>query len=112
MPARQLLATGAPYSCSVLRACNGSTERHVLPTAGVQDQTLGLAALGIQGTALTSLTSKEEAAAIYKRLDAPDGDIRLLYGAPPCQRPRVPMGQSHLVHRSKVLEASRDLPTF
>lgn len=47
-----------------------------------QDQTLGLAALGVQGTALTSLTSKEEAAAIYKRLDDPHGDIRLLYGAP------------------------------
>ena len=49
---------------------------------GEQDQTLGLTALGIQGAALTSLTSKDEAAAIYRRLDAPDGNIRLLYGAP------------------------------
>lgn len=49
---------------------------------GPQDQTLGLIALGIQGTALTSLTSKDEVAAIYKRLNDPDGDIRLLYGAP------------------------------
>lgn len=47
----------------------------------MQDQTLGLAALGIQGTKLTSLTDKDEASAIYKRLDAPDGDICLLYGA-------------------------------
>jgi hypothetical protein len=54
-----------------------------------QDQTLGLAALGIQGTALTSLTSKDEAAAIYKRLDDPQGNIRLLYGALPGQHPVI-----------------------
>lgn len=54
-------------------------------SAVAQDQTLGLKALGIGATALTSLTSKEGVAEVYKQMDdthirlGPDG-MRLLYG--------------------------------
>lgn len=77
----------ALHYAHLLPACGGPASTPCLVWMSVsgcmQDQTLGLAALGIQGTALTSLTDKDEAAAIYKRLDDPKGDICLLYGAPP-----------------------------
>lgn len=36
--------------------------------------------MGVEGVALTSLSSKEDIATIYKRLEDPQGGIRLLYG--------------------------------
>jgi len=42
-------------------------------------QVLGLQAIGVPALALTSLTSKEDQNAAYKRLDT-DLDIRLVYG--------------------------------
>lgn len=44
-------------------------------------QVLGLQDIGIPALALTSLTSKEDQNAAYKRLDS-DLDIRLVYGDP------------------------------
>ena len=42
-------------------------------------QVLGLQGIGVPALALTSLTSKEDQSAAYKRMDT-DLDIRLVYG--------------------------------
>ncbi len=46
-------------------------------------QVLGLQEIGVPALALTSLTSKEDQNAAYKRLDT-DLDIRLVYGKTSC----------------------------
>lgn len=49
-------------------------------------QVLALEAVGVPTLALTSLTSKEDLNAAYKRLDT-DLDIRLVYGEPGQHKP-------------------------
>jgi ATP-dependent DNA helicase Q1 len=48
----------------------------------IQDQVLGMEALGVHAAALTSLTSKEDAAAISKQVDDASSGLRLLYVTP------------------------------
>lgn len=45
-------------------------------------QVMGLAALGIPGYMLTSITSKEDEKSIYKALEKGDGDLKILYVTP------------------------------
>ncbi|XP_034709082.1 ATP-dependent DNA helicase Q-like 2 isoform X2 [Vitis riparia] len=48
----------------------------------IQDQVMGLAALGIPAYMLTSTTSKEDEKFIYKALEKGDGDLKILYVTP------------------------------
>ncbi|XP_024030043.1 mediator of RNA polymerase II transcription subunit 34 isoform X1 [Morus notabilis] len=48
----------------------------------IQDQVMGLAALGISANMLTSTTSKDEEKFIYKALEKGDGDLKILYVTP------------------------------
>ncbi|XP_034216540.1 ATP-dependent DNA helicase Q-like 2 isoform X1 [Prunus dulcis] len=48
----------------------------------IQDQVMGLAALGIPAHMLTSTTSKEEEKLIYKALEKGEGDLKILYVTP------------------------------
>ncbi|KAM6550420.1 hypothetical protein CsatB_000228 [Cannabis sativa] len=48
----------------------------------IQDQVMGLAALGISANMLTSTTSKEEEKFIYKALEKGEGDLKILYVTP------------------------------
>ncbi|KAL5550444.1 hypothetical protein UlMin_000620 [Ulmus minor] len=48
----------------------------------IQDQVMGLAALGIPANMLTSTTSKEEEKFIYKALEKGEGDMKILYVTP------------------------------
>ena len=48
---------------------------------------LGLQGVGVPALALTSLTSKEDLNAAYKRLDSPD--VRLVYGEMEHQCPKA-----------------------
>ncbi|KAL9664806.1 hypothetical protein QQ045_020214 [Rhodiola kirilowii] len=48
----------------------------------IQDQVMGLAALGIPASMLTSTTNKEEEKYIYKALEKGDGDLKILYVTP------------------------------
>ncbi|XP_022158047.1 mediator of RNA polymerase II transcription subunit 34 isoform X2 [Momordica charantia] len=48
----------------------------------IQDQVMGLAALGIPASMLTSATSKEDEKFIYKNLEKGEGNIKILYVTP------------------------------
>ncbi|PWA77511.1 RECQ helicase L2 [Artemisia annua] len=48
----------------------------------IQDQVMGLTALGIPASMLTSTTNKEDEKYIYKALEKGDGDLRVLYVTP------------------------------
>ncbi|XP_062028177.1 ATP-dependent DNA helicase Q-like 2 isoform X1 [Rosa rugosa] len=48
----------------------------------IQDQVMGLEALGIPAHMLTSTTSKEEEKLIYKALEKGEGDLKILYVTP------------------------------
>ncbi|GKB10091.1 RecQ helicase L2, partial [Tanacetum coccineum] len=48
----------------------------------IQDQVMGLTALGIQASMLTSTTNKEDEKYIYKALEKGEGDLRVLYVTP------------------------------
>lgn len=48
----------------------------------IQDQVMGLAALGIPASMLTSTTSKENEKFIYKTLEKGEGDLKILYVTP------------------------------
>ncbi|XP_020584133.1 mediator of RNA polymerase II transcription subunit 34 isoform X2 [Phalaenopsis equestris] len=48
----------------------------------IQDQVMGLMALGIPAYMLTSATSKDDEKFIYKALEKGDGDLRMLYVTP------------------------------
>lgn len=48
----------------------------------IQDQVMGLAALGIPAFMLTSTTSKENEKFIYKALEKGEGDLKILYVTP------------------------------
>ncbi|XP_028793658.1 mediator of RNA polymerase II transcription subunit 34 isoform X2 [Neltuma alba] len=48
----------------------------------IQDQVMGLTALGIPAYMLTSTTSKEDEKFIYKALDKGEGDLKVLYVTP------------------------------
>lgn len=48
----------------------------------IQDQVMGLAALGISASMLTSTTGKEEEKVIYKALEKGEGQLKLLYVTP------------------------------
>lgn len=48
----------------------------------IQDQVMGLAALGISASMLTSATSKEDEKFIYKNLERGEGSIKILYVTP------------------------------
>ncbi|EFJ22718.1 hypothetical protein SELMODRAFT_105080, partial [Selaginella moellendorffii] len=48
----------------------------------IQDQVMGLAALGVSAAMLTSTTSKEEEKEIYRVLEKGDGNLRILYVTP------------------------------
>eukprot|EP00850_Spirogloea_muscicola_P005375 SM000024S07837 [mRNA] locus=s24:828308:834278:+ [translate_table: standard] len=48
----------------------------------IQDQVMGLTALGIAAAMLTSTTTKAEVAAIYSALEKDEGQLRLLYVTP------------------------------
>nr|XP_011465145.1 PREDICTED: mediator of RNA polymerase II transcription subunit 34 isoform X2 [Fragaria vesca subsp. vesca] len=48
----------------------------------IQDQVMGLEALGIPAHMLTSTTSKEEEKIIYKALEKGEGDLKILYVTP------------------------------
>ncbi|KAL9177281.1 hypothetical protein ABFS82_01G048500 [Erythranthe guttata] len=48
----------------------------------IQDQVMGLAALGIQAYMLTSTTSKEDEKFIYKALEKGEGELKILYVTP------------------------------
>ncbi|GFP81573.1 mediator of RNA polymerase ii transcription subunit 34 [Phtheirospermum japonicum] len=48
----------------------------------IQDQVMGLAALGIQAFMLTSTTSKDDEKFIYKALEKGEGELRILYVTP------------------------------
>eukprot|EP00850_Spirogloea_muscicola_P001648 SM000006S19413 [mRNA] locus=s6:620903:626921:+ [translate_table: standard] len=48
----------------------------------IQDQVMGLTALGIAAAMLTSITTKAEMAAIYSALEKGEGQLRLLYVTP------------------------------
>uniref|UniRef100_A0A7N0VDW2 ATP-dependent DNA helicase n=2 Tax=Kalanchoe fedtschenkoi TaxID=63787 RepID=A0A7N0VDW2_KALFE len=48
----------------------------------IQDQVMGLAALGIPASMLTSTTNKEEEKYIYKALEKGDADLKILYVTP------------------------------
>lgn len=48
----------------------------------IQDQVMGLTALGIQAAMLTSVTSKEEEKTIYKSLEKGEGELKILYVTP------------------------------
>ncbi|KAH9320595.1 hypothetical protein KI387_015234, partial [Taxus chinensis] len=48
----------------------------------IQDQVMGLVALGIRASMLTSTTSKEEEKSIYKALEKGEGELRVLYVTP------------------------------
>ncbi|CAA0814930.1 Mediator of RNA polymerase II transcription subunit 34 [Striga hermonthica] len=48
----------------------------------IQDQVMGLAALGIQAFMLTSTTNKEDEKFIYKALEKGEGDLKILYVTP------------------------------
>lgn len=48
----------------------------------IQDQVMGLTALGIPAYMLTSTTSKENEKFIYKTLEKGDGDLKILYVTP------------------------------
>ncbi|KAL3498149.1 hypothetical protein ACH5RR_040881 [Cinchona calisaya] len=48
----------------------------------IQDQVMGLAALGIPAFKLTSTTSKENEKFIYKALEKGDGELKILYVTP------------------------------
>ncbi|PSC67654.1 mediator of RNA polymerase II transcription subunit 34 isoform X1 [Micractinium conductrix] len=48
----------------------------------IQDQVLGLEALGVHAAALTSLTDKDAAASISKQVEDPSSGLRLLYVTP------------------------------
>ncbi|KAG9131573.1 hypothetical protein Leryth_015128 [Lithospermum erythrorhizon] len=48
----------------------------------IQDQVMGLAALGISAFMLTSTTSKEDEKFIYKALEKGEGELRILYVTP------------------------------
>ncbi|XP_057821412.1 ATP-dependent DNA helicase Q-like 2 isoform X2 [Cryptomeria japonica] len=48
----------------------------------IQDQVMGLVALGIPASMLTSTTSKEEEKSIYKVLEKGEGELRVLYVTP------------------------------
>ncbi|XP_008460415.2 ATP-dependent DNA helicase Q-like 2 isoform X2 [Cucumis melo] len=48
----------------------------------IQDQVMGLAALGISASMLTSATSKEDEKFIYKNLEKGEGSMKILYVTP------------------------------
>jgi len=48
----------------------------------IQDQVMGLTALGIAASMLTSATTKDEEKSIYKALEKGEGDLRILYVTP------------------------------
>ncbi|GER39806.1 ATP-dependent DNA helicase RecQ family protein [Striga asiatica] len=48
----------------------------------IQDQVMGLAALGIQAFMLTSTTNKEDEKFIYKALEKGEGNLKILYVTP------------------------------
>ncbi|XP_070671390.1 ATP-dependent DNA helicase Q-like 2 isoform X4 [Malus domestica] len=48
----------------------------------IQDQVMGLSALGIPAHMLTSTTNKEEEKSIYKTLEKGEGDLKILYVTP------------------------------
>ncbi|KAL3818387.1 hypothetical protein ACJIZ3_004292 [Penstemon smallii] len=48
----------------------------------IQDQVMGLAALGIRAFMLTSTTNKEEEKFIYKALEKGEGELKILYVTP------------------------------
>ncbi|KAJ9537359.1 hypothetical protein OSB04_030092 [Centaurea solstitialis] len=48
----------------------------------IQDQVMGLTALGIPASMLTSTTSKEDEKYIYKALEKGEGDLKVLYVTP------------------------------
>ncbi|PON51591.1 DNA helicase, ATP-dependent [Parasponia andersonii] len=48
----------------------------------IQDQVMGLAALGISANMLTSTTSKDEEKFVYKALEKGEGDLKILYVTP------------------------------
>ncbi|KAJ8774262.1 hypothetical protein K2173_009693 [Erythroxylum novogranatense] len=48
----------------------------------IQDQVMGLAALGIPACMLTSTTSKENEKFIYKNLEKGEGELKMLYATP------------------------------
>ncbi|XP_031738250.1 mediator of RNA polymerase II transcription subunit 34 isoform X2 [Cucumis sativus] len=48
----------------------------------IQDQVMGLAALGISASMLTSATSKEDEKLIYKNLEKGEGSMKILYVTP------------------------------
>ncbi|KAK4486255.1 hypothetical protein RD792_008925 [Penstemon davidsonii] len=48
----------------------------------IQDQVMGLAALGIRAFMLTSTTNKEDEKFIYKTLEKGEGDLKILYVTP------------------------------
>ncbi|XP_023511412.1 mediator of RNA polymerase II transcription subunit 34 isoform X1 [Cucurbita pepo subsp. pepo] len=48
----------------------------------IQDQVMGLAALGISASMLTSATSKEDEKSIYKNLEKGEGNMKILYVTP------------------------------
>ncbi|XP_068326025.1 ATP-dependent DNA helicase Q-like 2 isoform X2 [Pyrus communis] len=48
----------------------------------IQDQVMGLSALGIPAHMLTSTTNKEEEKSIYKSLEKGEGDLKILYVTP------------------------------
>ncbi|CAK9140568.1 unnamed protein product [Ilex paraguariensis] len=48
----------------------------------IQDQVMGLAALGIPAFMLTSITSKEDEKFIYKALEKGEGELKILYVTP------------------------------
>ncbi|KAH7439704.1 hypothetical protein KP509_04G073400 [Ceratopteris richardii] len=48
----------------------------------IQDQVMGLTALGVAAAMLTSVTSKEEEKTIYKSLEKGEGELKLLYVTP------------------------------
>uniref|UniRef100_A0A2P2LYA8 DNA 3'-5' helicase n=1 Tax=Rhizophora mucronata TaxID=61149 RepID=A0A2P2LYA8_RHIMU len=48
----------------------------------IQDQVMGLAALGIPACMLTSTTSKEDEKLIYKALEKGEGELKILYATP------------------------------
>ncbi|XP_024375691.1 ATP-dependent DNA helicase Q-like 2 isoform X1 [Physcomitrium patens] len=48
----------------------------------IQDQVMGLTALGISASMLTSTTTKDEEKSIYKSLEKGEGDLKILYVTP------------------------------